>query len=86
MSVSLSVEGCKRITEGSKETKILFFLNPKLYFGVYDYSLASNHFPESLEIVTFPSQGIKMYQSFSAGDGFKVCGCVQSGFFSVVFF
>ena len=35
---SSSEEGCKRIKEGKKETMILF--NSKLYFGVYDYSVA----------------------------------------------
>ena len=34
---SLSVEGCKRITEGRKETRI--HSNTKHYFGVYDYSV-----------------------------------------------
>ena len=35
---SLSVEGCKRIKEGRKKTRVPY--NSKLYFGGHDYSVA----------------------------------------------
>ena len=37
-------------------------------------------FPELLDVVVFPKQGVGIYLSFSIGDEFKVCDYIQLGF------
>ena len=53
---------CKRIKDVTKERKIISC--SKLYFGVHDYFMAVERFPEPEEVVAFLKLGIEIYVSF----------------------
>ena len=55
----LSVEGCKRIKNERKKTRITFIL--KILFWGSRLIYGVGHFPEPVEVVAFPRQVVEIY-------------------------